>query len=202
MAIDNVVFDLGGVLINWDPRNLYRKVMPDTQTVEGFLRDVCTFEWNAEQDAGRPLAEATQILVDQFPQQETYIRMYYDRWEEMLNGSISESVTLLKHLQQQDNHRLLALTNWSHETFPRALELFDFLGWFEGIVVSGAEGLKKPDARIYQVLFDRYKIDPSKSVFIDDSFPNVEAARNLGMHAIHFQGPLGLGEELRQLGVI
>ena len=202
MAIENVVFDLGGVLINWDPRNLYQKVMSDSNEVEQFLSEVCTSDWNAQQDAGRPLSEATQILVDQYPLQEAYIRMYYDRWEEMLDGSIVESVTLLKQLMQQGNHRLLALTNWSHETFPRALELFEFLGWFEGIVVSGAEQLKKPDERIYQVLFDRYQINPINSVFIDDSYPNVEAARNLGMKAVHFKTPQALRTELSQLQVI
>ena len=200
--IETVVFDLGGVLINWDPRNLYRKIMPDPDEVETFLQEVCTFDWNAQQDAGRPLAEATQILVEQFPHQEDLIRMYYDRWEEMLDGSIQETVALLDTLRQQQQHRLLALTNWSHETFPRALELFDFLHWFEGIVVSGEEQLKKPDERLYHILFDRYHIDPQKAVFIDDSHPNVVAARDLGMKAIHFKGPELLRNELNELQVL
>ena len=200
--IDTVVFDLGGVLINWDPRNLYRKVMSDAEQVETFLEEVCTFDWNAQQDAGRPLAEATQLLVDQYPNHESHIRMYYDRWEEMLDGSIQETVALLDEIKQNQKYRLLALTNWSHETFPRALELFDFLHWFEGIVVSGEEQLKKPDERLYKVLFDRYQLSPERAVFIDDSHPNVVAAQDLGMKAIHFQGPELLRTELAHLQII
>jgi len=200
--METIVFDLGGVLINWHPRNLYQKVLPNDESIDQFLAEVCTFDWNAQQDAGRPLAEATQLLVDEFPQHEALIRMYYDRWEEMLDGSITETVSLLAELKESNKFRILALTNWSHETFPRALELFDFLHWFEGIVVSGTEKLKKPDHRLYQVLFDRYRVTPQSAVFIDDSLPNVQAANNLGMTAIHFKDAHGLRQTLSELSLI
>ena len=200
--LENIVFDLGGVLVDWNPKYLYNKVFyHDKNRISSFLSQVCTSEWNVEQDAGRSLADATQLLVEKFPEEETYIRMYYDRWEEMLRGEIKDTVTLLEDLKARNEHNLFALTNWSAETFPIALERFDFLGFFEGIVVSGEERTRKPFRKIYEILFDRYNINPSSSIFIDDSLNNVEAAVELGMKGVHFKNPEQLISELRTFGI-
>lgn len=201
--IDNIIFDLGGVLVDWDPKYLYSKVFNnDEKRINSFLTEVCTPEWNIEQDAGRSLAEATQLLVEKFPEQEDYIRLFYDRWEEMIRGEVRGTVTLLEKLKKVDAHNLYALTNWSAETFPVALERFDFLGFFQGIVVSGEEKTRKPFRRIYEILFDRYEVDPRSSIFIDDSLPNVETAIELGMTGIHFRHPEQLAADLRALDIL
>ena len=201
--IENIVFDLGGVLVDWDPKYLYNKVFNyDEKRINSFLSEVCTPDWNVEQDAGRSLDEATQILIDRFPEQEDHIRLFYDRWEEMIRGAVQGTVTLLEELKRRDAHNLYALTNWSAETFPIALERFDFLGHFKGIVVSGEEKTRKPFPRIYEILFDRYGLDPGTSVFIDDSLPNVQAAKDLGMTGIHFRHPEQLSSDLRALGIL
>jgi 2-haloacid dehalogenase len=200
--IKNVVFDLGGVLIDWNPKYLYRKIFSTEQQVEWFLDNICTGVWNSGQDEGRSMEEATKILVDQHPQYTLEISAYYQRWTEMLNGPLEGTKKILETLKANGTHRLLALTNWSAESFPTALEMFDFLHWFEGIVVSGDEKLIKPDPRIYQLLFERYKIKPEESIFIDDSIMNVEAASKLGMNGIHFVKPELLKHKLEEVGVL
>lgn len=195
---DTIVFDLGGVLIDWNPRYLYRQLFATEAEVERFLTEVCTLEWNFAQDAGRTLAEATEWLVGQHPAWETHIRAYYDRWEEMLGGPIAGTVELLEALRDGGRYRLYALTNWSAETFPIARRLYPFLDIFEGIVVSGDERIVKPDPRIYQILLDRYQITPARAIYIDDSLPNVEGARAAGMEAIHFHAPMQLREALAE----
>jgi 2-haloacid dehalogenase len=199
--IDTVVFDLGGVLIDWNPRYLYRQLFDDEAAMERFLAEVCTGAWNEQQDAGRPWHEAVAVLSAQFPEHAPLIAAFRDRWEEMLAGPIQGSVALLAELKQR-GVRLYALTNWSHETFPRALELYDFLHVFEGIVVSGEERLIKPDPRIYHCLFERYGIDPSRAIYIDDARRNVDAAAALGMHAWWFQGADGLRKWLASRGLV
>lgn len=201
MAINTIIFDLGGVLIDWNPEYVFREVIPDAERRRYFFENICTHEWNVEQDAGRPLAEATELLVGQFPDWEAEIRAYYGRWEEMLGGPVHETVDLLRDLRERGEHRLLALTNWSAETFPVALERYDFLHWFEGIVVSGAEKTRKPFADIYEILIDRYEVNPEEAVFIDDSLTNVEGAEVVGINGIHFQGAAQLRETLGEWGV-
>ncbi len=154
-----VVFDLGGVLIDWDPRHLYRQMFADPQEMEVFLRDIVSPDWNAEQDAGRTWAEATALLIDQYPDHEELIRVYAERWQDMLAGPIAGSVAVLAQVRDQGTP-IYALTNWSAETFPRARALFPFLDWFRGIVVSGDEGIRKPDPEIWRRLIDRYQLDP------------------------------------------
>ncbi|WP_243039898.1 HAD family hydrolase [Dyella sedimenti] len=200
-AITTVVFDLGNVLIGWDPRRLYRQLIDDEARMEWFLREVCNNAWNEQQDAGRSWAEATEVLRRQFPEHAPLIDAYHLRWEETLVGPIEGSVALLAALKAR-GVRLLALTNWSRETFPVALRRYDFLGWFEGIVVSGEERLVKPDPRIYQRLLERYAVDPRTALYIDDAERNVAAARALGMHGWWFQGADGLHGELARLGLL
>jgi 2-haloacid dehalogenase len=198
---DAVVFDLGEVLINWNPRHLYRKLFPgDEAGMERFLTQVCTSEWNLAQDAGRPLAEGTALLVAEHPDQAALIEAYYGRWEEMLAGPIEDTVDILARLRQA-GVRVLALTNWSTETFARARRRFPFLDWFEGIVVSGAEGIVKPDPRIYRILVERYRLTPGRTVFIDDLPHNVEAATAAGLIGLRFVGAQKLAEDLRRLGL-
>lgn len=199
--INTIIFDLGGVLIDWNPEYVFREVIPDDDRRNYFFQHICTHDWNIEQDAGRPLAVATEMLVREFPDWETEIRTYYDRWEDMLGGPIHDTVDILRSLRDQKKHRLLALTNWSGETFPVALGLYDFLHWFEGIVVSGDEGTRKPFPDIYQLLLDRYGVTPQHAVFIDDNLHNVRAAEDHGIHGIHFQSPENLLETLRQWNV-
>ena len=198
---DTIIFDLGGVLIDWNPRYLYRKLMPNEEAIEHFLATVCTSKWNAQQDAGRPFAEGVAILSEQFPDQAEMISAFHTRWIEMIGGAIEDTVTIMTELKEA-GVPLYALTNWSAETFPLVRPTFEFLDEFIGIVVSGEEKLIKPDPAFYHVLFDRYQLKPEDTVFIDDSKPNVETAKKLGVHAIHFNSPGQVREELNGLGFL
>jgi 2-haloacid dehalogenase len=197
-----VVFDLGGVLIDWNPRYLYRSLFGgDDEQMEWFLANVTTPEWNSEQDRGRSWDEAVSTLVALHPDRADLIRAYHERWTEMLGGAHEDTVAVLERLRST-GVRLFALTNWSAETFVHAAERFSFLAWFEGVVVSGQERLAKPDPRIFQLLLDRYALDPARVVYIDDHAPNVEAATALGMDAIHFTDAQRLEAELQQRGLL
>lgn len=200
-AIDTVIFDLGNVLINWDPRHLYRKLFAqDVEAMERFLSNVCSPHWNERQDAGRAWEEGIKEVVALYPEQEMLIRAYRERWEEMLGGEISESVAVLEQLRKGDI-RLFALTNWSHETFPIARQRYEFLSWFQGILVSGEERLIKPDPAIFQLLISRFEIDAARAVFVDDNIRNVEGARQVGLHALHFTNAQRMRVDLRALGL-
>ena len=200
--IDTIIFDLGGVLVDWNPEYVYREVFnDDQQKVDWFLNTICTHEWNIEQDAGRTLHDATALLVKQYPEYEEWIRIFYDRWEDMLGGEIIETVTLLNALKKANNHRLYALTNWSAETFPVALQRFEFLQHFEGILVSGEEKTRKPFPKIYEIILERYQINPITSIFIDDNHENVEVAKKFGIKGIHYKSTKQLREDLTNLGV-
>jgi len=195
-----VVFDIGNVLIEWSPRLLYAKLFGDRpDTVDWFLANVCTAAWNLEADRGRDWRHAVTSLRRLYPEWRAEIEAFDLRWHEMVPGEIEASVALLSRLKQA-GVRLYAITNFSAEKFAECVQRFPFLGNFDGIVVSAAEALVKPDAAIYQVLFDRYNLAPRSCVFIDDSPPNVAAARSLGMTAIAFTGPQALATELRSLG--
>lgn len=201
MTINTVIFDLGGVLIDWNPEYVFRQVIPDEEKRKFFFDNICTHDWNIEQDAGRTLHEATETLVTEFPEWEAEIRAYYGRWVEMIGGSIDGTVAILKDLIDHPDYRVYALTNWSNETFPTALKMFDFLHWFEGIVVSGDEKTRKPFADIYETLLKRYDVVPHNAVFIDDSLPNVKGAEAVGINGIHFKSPEQLKASLIDLGV-
>jgi 2-haloacid dehalogenase len=199
--IHTVVFDLGGVLIDWNPAYLYRQLLPTEAEVTWFLANICTPAWNEAQDAGRPLAEATEWLLQQHPGHAELIRAYYARWTEMLGGAVAGTVEILHQLRQTGRYRLYALTNWSAETFPLAQERFEFLHWFEGVVVSGAEKTRKPFAPIYDTLVSRYQIDPARAVYIDDNPPNLPPAQALGFSPVRFTGPAQLRTDLLALGL-
>ena len=196
-----VTFDLGGVLIDWDPRYLYRTLIPDPVAMERFLAEVTTQEWNAAQDAGRPWTEAVEVLAERYPDQRALIEAYHRRWPETLGGPIDGTVEILADLRRHDV-RLLALSNWSAETFPVARERYPFLGWFDGIVISGEIGVAKPDARIFEALIERHDVEPSQTVFVDDSEANVAAAAQLGFIGRRFVDPDTLRSDLEELGLL
>jgi 2-haloacid dehalogenase len=195
VAVKAAVFDLGGVLIDWDPRYLYRKLLADEGEVEEFLATVCTPEWNAEQDRGRPFAEGVAELVERHPAHAAAIAAFHDRWPEMLGGDIPGAVELLAELRAT-GLPLYALTNWSAETFVAARERFAFLDWFDGLLVSGEERIIKPDPAIFELLLDRFGLDPGSTLYVDDSEANVAAAAALGLDAVRFTGPGQLRRDL------
>jgi len=196
-----IIFDFGGVLIDWDPRHLYKKIFADDSEMEWFLGNVCTMSWNLEQDGGRPFADAVALLQQQHPQYMEQIDAYHTRWQEMLNGPIEDTVKILRELKH-DGYTIYGLTNWSAETFPIALGLYDFLGELDGIVVSGVEKMVKPDNAIFNLLLQRYNLTPGQCIFIDDNIYNIEAAHNMGIEAIHFTSPAQLRERLQELEVL
>lgn len=200
--IQTIIFDLGGVLIDWDPRYMYRKLFDSESEMEHFLAQVTTPDWNEEQDAGRPLAEATALLVQQYPEQEDMIRAFYGRWTEMLGGPILGTLAILQQLHQEKRYNLFALTNWSAETWPIATGLYPFLGWFQGVLVSGQEKMRKPNPVFYRLLEERFPLKLASSLFIDDNLRNVEAARALGLRTIHFHSPAQLRTELKAYGIV
>ncbi|QCR24002.1 HAD family phosphatase [Pontibacter sp. SGAir0037] len=197
-----IIFDLGAVLIDWNPHYLYRKIFQEEAEMLHFLENICTPAWNEEQDAGRSLQEATAMLVEQFPDHAAYIQAFYGRWEEMLGGAIEGTVAIFRELKESNKYKIYALTNWSAETFPIAKERFDFLNWFDGVVVSGDEKDRKPFPSFYQTLLDRYQVKPEEAVFIDDNLRNVKAAEELGIPSIHFTSPEALREKLEEKGVL
>ena len=198
MRIKNVVFDFGGVLLDWNPRYLYRNYFKTEKEMEYFLSCICTDEWNAEQDRGRPFDEGVRLLVERYPDYAEAIRMYRDEWPAMLRSDIPETVDLLYRLKAA-GYGIYGLTNWSAETIPVAFDRYSFLHDFDGIVVSGREGLLKPDPRIYALLLERYGLKAEESVFLDDNLRNVEAAREAGWHAFQFRDARLAEEELFRL---
>jgi 2-haloacid dehalogenase len=194
--INTIIFDLGAVLIDWNPHYMYRSIFTDEQEMKDFLANVTTSDWNEEQDAGRSLAEGTELLVQQYPHHEDNIRAFYGRWIEMLGDAFEGTVEVFKELKASGKYKVYALTNWSAETFPMAQERFEFLSWFDGIVVSGTEKMRKPAPEFYQILLDRYNVNPQEALFIDDNYRNILAAEKMGINSIHFTSPGQLRQEL------
>ena len=200
-AIDTFVFDLGNVLIQWDPRNVYNKLFDKQVDMERFLAEVCNHAWNIQMDGGRPFADGIAELVERHPDKAHLIRAYRDRWPEMLGGPIPGAVEILSQLHV-DDRRLFALTNWSNETFPIARGMYDFLNWFGYIAVSGELKMVKPDPAIFRHLIVACGVDPARTLFIDDSLVNVQAAARLGFATHHFKRPSLLKAQLTDWGLI
>ena len=199
--IKNIIFDFGGVVMDWNPRYFFKDYFNDDEKMEFFLKNIATDEWNAEQDRGRTLAEGTEIQVAKFPQWEKELRAYYDNWTTMLRSDITKNVEVLRKLEHS-NYELFGLTNWSAETFPYALENYDFFKIFDGkIVVSGTEKVIKPNPKIWEVLLERYHIKADESVFIDDNAKNIEVAKALGFITVHITPETDLEKELKDLGL-
>jgi 2-haloacid dehalogenase len=197
-----VVFDLGGVLIDWNPRHLYRRLFAgDEAAMEEFLATICTQAWNEGQDAGRSFAAAAALLKADHPGKADLIDAWFAGFDEMMAGPIAGTVEILGELRTR-RVALYGLTNFSAETYPLAVRRFDFLRWFRGILVSGEVGLIKPDPGIYRLLCERFAIAPADAVYIDDNERNAAAAAALGMHGIHFTDPAALRRELAALGLL
>ncbi|HLI61426.1 MAG TPA: HAD family phosphatase [Solirubrobacteraceae bacterium] len=199
-AISTVVFDIGGVLLEWDPRHVYREVFDDEAEMERFLADVCSREWHEDNDRGVRYAESCAALAARFPEYEREIRLWGERTEDMVAGPIEGTVRLLAELQAA-GVPCYGLTNMEAETYPLRYERFDFLRALDGTVVSSEEGVIKPDPEIFRRLLDRFGLVASQTVFVDDSERNVDAARALGMVAVRFRSPSQLRAELVALGL-
>jgi 2-haloacid dehalogenase len=199
--IDTVIFDVGNVLLDWNPRHLYRKLFADEERMEWFLANICTPAWNLEQDRGRSFAEAVRELVSRHPEWEREIRAFDERWHETIAGEIAGSIELLPQLKKK-GIGLFALTNFSREKYDETFLRFPFLREFEGIIVSGHEGLLKPDAAIFRLFLDRYAREASRCLFVDDSARNVEGARRVGMEAVQFSDAASLRRDLARLGLV
>lgn len=202
---DTIIWDLGGVLIDWSPLYVYDEhYFSSIEERDYFFQQICTNDWNERQDAGYSLEKATEEKLAEFPDShwEKPIRDFYGQWTTMLKGPLPETVELFRELRHLQQHRFYALTNWSAETFPIALSRFDFLHWFDGRVVSGEEGMRKPFPEFFQLLFDRHQVDPSRAIFIDDNLRNVRAGKEMGLTGVHFQTARALREELISLGVM
>jgi 2-haloacid dehalogenase len=195
-----IVFDIGGVLIDWNPRYAYSKIFEDKQKMEWFLTEICSPEWNGKQDAGRTFAEGTAELTAKYPQYKKEIEFFYDNWTNMFGGAIQGSVDILKQLKAQ-GYTLYCITNWSAEGFPWARQHFPFLNLFEDIVVSGEVKMLKPDPKIFNLLLQRHNIKAEDCVFIDDNKDNITTASALGFNTVHFKDPQQLKAALAAFGV-
>ena len=202
MKFDAVLFDVGKVLLDWDPRHLYLDTFGgDTTATARFLAEVVPLSWIMEMDAGKPMAQAVAERIAAHPAHAERIAMYQADWEKTVRGAIPGSVEILAELRARKT-RLFALTNFSVETWPLAVQRFDFLGWFETAVVSGEVGLAKPDPRIYSAAIERCRLAPERTVFVDDRLENVEAARAFGMHGLQFIDAGALRTDLAGLGLL
>ena len=200
MKIENIVFDFGGVLVNWNPRYLYKDHFQNDKEMEHFLKNICTDEWNLEQDRGRTLMEGTVLLQNKFPEFHSMIQLFYDKWDTMLKSDIPETVSLLYKLKTK--YKIYGLTNWSAETISIAYDRFPFFKEFDGIVVSGQEKMIKPNKQIYHLLLDRYNLKAENTIFIDDNINNIRAAEEIGLQGIHFESPSQLETRLSSINVI
>lgn len=201
MTVKTIIFDLGGVLLDWNPLYVYKDYFDSPEKLDHFFGAICTPDWNEEQDAGRSIVEATQELVQKFPGWEQPIRDYYGRWTEMLKAPIPETVELFRRLKDAEKYNLYALTNWQASLFEIALVRYNFLHWFDGRVVSGEEKTRKPYPEFYQRLLDRYHVNPAEAIFIDDNLRNVKGGEAVGIKGIHFTSAGELEKELRRLGI-
>lgn len=199
MEVKNIIFDFGGVLIDWNPEYLYRKIFVDDKDLNFFLSKVCNSEWNLKQDGGRPFLEGINELIHKFPQYRVEIEKFYSCWMDMIGGEIHENTFLLKPLKT--NYRLFGLTNWSSETFPQVYNRYSFFKEFDGIVVSGKERVIKPNSEIYKILMERYNVIPEQSVFIDDNNENIESAKGIGFLTVFYDKRISLKKELETLGI-
>ncbi len=201
--INTIIFDLGNVLIDWNPLHIFNDTYFESlEKRDYFFSHICTMDWNEQQDAGRSIVEATQELIEKFPDWEQPIRDYYGRWTEMLGGPIHESVEIFRQLKDSGKYKIYALTNWQAGLFDVALVRYNFLHWFDGRVVSGEEKTRKPFPEFYQRLLDRYSVNPAEAVFIDDSLRNIKAAEGMGIRSIHFKNPEQLNKELKAIGIL
>lgn len=190
-----LIFDFGGVLVDWDPRTVYVPYFGDAAKAEWFLSEICTYDWNAQVDAGLTTAEITEARVAEFPEWEKEIRLYYDRWIDMLRGEIPGMLSLVRDYKER-GCRIWGLTNWSSELFPIVRDRFPVFKLMDGIVVSGQEKVIKPHPELYRILLDRYGLKAEECIFIDDKADNVAGAEAVGIRGVLFEGEKSLREKL------
>ena len=201
MNIKNVIFDFGNVIIDWDPRYLFETLIEDKEELDFFLNHICHLEWHGKTDAGATFAENTAERLKVYPEHAEMINQFYAGWEQMFRGEISENVALIQPLKDK-GYRMFGLTNWSGEVFPRSREMFPSFAEFEGIVVSGIEKVVKPNSRIYKILLERYQLNANECFFIDDRLENIEGARALGFHGLHYVPGSDLKQQLIDCGIL
>jgi 2-haloacid dehalogenase len=199
--IEAVVFDIGGVLLDWDPRYVYRPLFDDEQEMERFLTEICTLEWHQAHDRGRPFEESCAELAARHPEYSDLIHAWGQRSEDMIAGPIDETVELLRRLKAA-GIPCYALTNMETQTFPLRFKRFPFFSWFDGAVVSGFEGTIKPEREIFERLLERFNLAPDRTLFVDDSQRNVDAARGLGIQAVLFESPAAFEQVLAEAGLL
>ena len=196
-----IIFDLGGVLIDWNPRYLYRKIFPDREEMEFFLKAVCSREWHVQMDGEKSFNDAIQELIPRHPEYADQIKAYFSRWEEMIHGHIPESVDILEEVKGA-GYPLAALSNWSAETFPIVNAKYEFLDWFDTQIISGQVGLVKPDPDIYHLTLCQVDRDPEECLFIDDVKENIKTAAEIGIETILYTSPRQLRMDLVARGIL
>ena len=198
--ISAVVFDLGGVLIDWDPRYLYRQLFADPGEMEDFLARICSPDWHRAHDLGQDITASCRRLALLHPGYRDMIMAWAERGEEMIAGQLDETVEVLRELTTAGT-RCYALSNMEPDAFAVRLTRFGFMNWFDGHVISGLEGVAKPDRRIFEILLCRHGLRPQSTMFIDDQAPNVEVARELGIDAVRFTSAQRLRQDLLLRGL-
>lgn len=196
--IKNIIFDFGGVLVDWNPHHLYDTYFGDKDSADWFLSNICTMDWNMQMDAGKPFEQGVAEKIAQYPQWEKEIRLYWERWIDMMGDTIPNMYDWILQLKQQ-GYAIYGLTNWSTETFIQVKDKYSIFQLMDGIVMSGEERVTKPDAKIYHILLNRYQLAPEECVFFDDNLNNVIAAQNIGMHAVQFQSTEQAKRELSKV---
>lgn len=200
--IQAIIFDFGNVLLEWNPRHVYRRYFPnDEAAMERFFKEVNFMDWNLQQDKGRPFAEGVTELSKQFPQYAELIQAYPDNWAHSIGHHIEGTVEIMKRLKQA-GYKLYGLSNWSAETFPIAQKKYDFFRLLDDIVISGEVGAVKPEPEIYEILLKRINKPANECLFIDDAQPNIEQAQKMGFATVHFQAPDQLERELQKLQLL
>lgn len=196
--IKNIIFDFGGVLVDWNPHHLYDTYFGDKDSADWFLSNICTMDWNMQMDAGKPFEQGVAEKIAQYPQWEKEIRLYWERWIDMMGDTIPNMYDWILQLKQQ-GYAIYGLTNWSTETFIQVKDKYSIFQLMDGIVMSGEERVTKPDAKIYHILLNRYQLSPEECVFFDDNLNNVIAAQNIGIHAVQFQSTEQAKRELSKV---
>lgn len=200
--IDTIIFDLGGVLVDWNPEYIYKDIFNgNEEKMHWFLSNVCTPQWNIEQDAGRLIADGVSLKISEYPEYKKEIELFYTEWEYMFKGAIQENVELFNYLKSTGNYKIYALTNWSAEKWDKALELFPFFKEFDNVIVSGKEKCRKPFPEIYNLMLNRFNITPEKALFIDDNLDNIKAAKKLSINGIHFKKNDNLHEKFQVFNI-
>ena len=198
---ETIIFDLGGVLLDWDPRYLFQKIFDSEEEMEYFLQEVCTPEWNQQMDGEKSFRDAIEDLVVIHPKYSNQIRVYFSRWEEMIAGDIHETVAILNELRDAE-YPLAALSNWSSETFPIVHAKYEFLDWFDPLIISGRVGLLKPDPQIFNLMLCKLEREPGECYYIDDMQHNIQVASEVGFNTIHYKSPDQLRKSLTVLQIL